>query len=112
MTNEEIQKEAYKLYRKTGPVAVYELASKEGIKDFQLCNPCEAMTPIVDNTCLICGTVIREEGDKITPEKAITEIIDVLNDVTDDEHILKIYKMVCWDKSELIDGKIVLFDKK
>lgn len=44
-----------KIYEKDGQGAVYDYANKHKIKDWRYCKGCEAMTPVVKDTCLVCG---------------------------------------------------------
>lgn len=56
-----IHSEARRLYMSCGASAVYDYANRIGIKDYIKCGPCDADTPHLDQTCLVCGTVSTED---------------------------------------------------
>ncbi len=53
-------KACHKLYDEIGPSAVYDYANKHKLKNYHYCIPCEARTPVVNETCLLCGSHVPE----------------------------------------------------
>lgn len=58
MTNKDKKhiEECIVLEHRFGPSAVYNYANENGITDWRNCPNCNASTPVVDNSCLVCGS--------------------------------------------------------
>jgi hypothetical protein len=56
MNNAQLVKKAEKVYATEGAAGVYDLANAQGIKLWSRCVPCDAETPSVDGSCLVCST--------------------------------------------------------
>lgn len=53
----EIFENAYKFYEDKGVDAVFDYADKVGIHEYLYCKDCDMDVPILDNTCLVCGSL-------------------------------------------------------
>jgi hypothetical protein len=59
--NKEQYEKAIPLYESGGKTAVLDFALQEGIDDWGSCPQCEESTPMcADNSCLVCGSTIKE----------------------------------------------------
>ena len=54
-----VYQEAYNLYQEFGQSAVEDYGDKLGLKR-RYCEPCEAMTPDLNGSCLVCGSLYRK----------------------------------------------------
>lgn len=51
--------EAYKIYLKRGESGVFDYARDLNIRCYEYCKPCDTETPIIDETCLVCGSEVK-----------------------------------------------------
>jgi len=70
-----ILEESGRLYNESGPNAVYDYANKLKITDWRKCNPCNAVVPVVHDTCMCCGN-------------DLTNVVHVTEQDSDDEYVL------------------------
>jgi hypothetical protein len=61
---DENEKKAYAIYEAQGQLGVLETVNQGILKvDFKaLCEPCEYVSPIYNNCCLVCGTIFKMGG--------------------------------------------------
>ena len=64
-----IKKVCKKLYAEFGSSAVYEYAKRFGITDWRKCSGCNAVTPVQDEECLVCGQNLSNEPHAAEKEK-------------------------------------------
>ena len=61
---ESIERKAYEIYQKDGQDAVLDFAKKHGDEvgvTWGMCEPCESESPMLNGTCLVCGTPTWEK---------------------------------------------------
>jgi hypothetical protein len=54
---------AYEIYEKHGQSAVLKAVEEGELEydSYKYCEPCEWISPIWENSCLVCGTIYEEE---------------------------------------------------
>jgi hypothetical protein len=59
LTHEQLMHESLSIYEKTGQFGLISWADEIGIKEWKWCEPCEFESPISENACLVCWTIIK-----------------------------------------------------
>ncbi len=62
-----------KLYDKDGQSAVFDYANKHDDIKWGECKPCEAVSPVEENTCLVCGSHIEDFRIKSSNKRIIAD---------------------------------------
>ena len=61
MKEHNLIEEAYLHYQNGGIGAVCDFANKQSINEWSFCEPCDCVTPFIEDTCLACGQTLKIE---------------------------------------------------